>query len=303
MNFDPQRLEDALDAHLRMTVTPETPETLVRALRHAVFPGGGRLRPMLVLAVASALGVEYSRSSALACAVSIEMVHCASLVHDDLPCFDNALLRRGVPTVQHQFGEAMAVLVGDGLILAGFEALARDCLPSLLPQATMLLAAAAGAGRGLVAGQSWELDPREESARTQVGLVTRYHEQKTGALFRAACEMGAVVGGASPQVRSDFANFGMNVGRLYQQLDDLLDVIGDAAALGKPVGQDVRHSRPTAMQASALVRDVHEATQSFFAELQASIPRCKNPEILQQLLVAMQKRTQKMLPAELRRAS
>ncbi|MEM1414049.1 MAG: polyprenyl synthetase family protein, partial [Myxococcota bacterium] len=172
------RIEAALELALQ-DVDRDAPPRLRAALHHAVFPGGARVRPRLCLAVADACGGEPSEL-AVATGAALELLHCASLAHDDLPCFDDADLRRGRPSVHRAYGVSTAVLAGDALILKAFEVVAKagHVAPHRLPALMTLLAEAAGPARGLVAGQAWEAEPEVD--------VAKYHQAKTGALFVAA---------------------------------------------------------------------------------------------------------------------
>ncbi|HEU4411209.1 MAG TPA: polyprenyl synthetase family protein [Polyangiaceae bacterium] len=232
-----------LEAALREAVTggprgaAAPPPRLEQALLHAVFPGGARVRPRLVLATARAAGGQ-ADALALAAAVAVELLHCASLAHDDLPCFDDADLRRGLPSVHKAFGEATAVLVGDGLIVLAFEALARalEARPDVGPRPLALLAAAAGPRGGLVAGQAWELEGRDVD-------LAAYHLAKTAALFEASAALGAAVAGADP---APFARLGRAIGMTYQLADDVADRVASVGELGKRPGRDAALGRPTA---------------------------------------------------------
>ncbi len=212
------------------------PGKLGEALAYAVFPGGGRVRPRLCLEVARACGGATDLAYAAAC--SLELLHCASLVHDDLPCFDAAEMRRGRPSVQRVYGEAMAVLVGDGLMVQSFYTLARAVSRrhdvGIAPMLTLL--EAAGPRVGLVAGQAWELEQDVELAA--------YHRAKTASLFEAAAALGALVNGVSPAA---YLDFGRAFGMAYQLADDVADVLSDAKTLGKPTGRDRALGRPTAV--------------------------------------------------------
>lgn len=171
-------------------------------------------------------------------AVAIELIHCASLVHDDLPCFDDAALRRGRATVHARFGEALAVLCGDGLIVAAFDELAHGLARSeTLARAVSLLATAASAGDGLVAGQAWEAEPSPS--------LTRYHHAKTGVLFETATALGALAAGDDP---ARWRPLGAAFGDGFQIADDIVDRVATAAELGKPVRQDLSHARPSAVE-------------------------------------------------------
>ena len=207
-------------------------------MRQAVFGGGGRVRPQLVLAVSKACG-RGSLDVASAAAASIELLHCASLVHDDLPCFDDAQLRRGQPTVHVEHGEALAVLVGDALIAGAFEVIGRGCEshPALLGPLLATVARSVGAVRGIVAGQAWESEPSPN--------LRLYHRAKTGALFEAAVCVGAIAGGGDAGA---WLPVGSRLGEAYQVADDILDFVGSAETLGKPVGQDARNARPSAVK-------------------------------------------------------
>lgn len=237
------------------------PSRLRDALAHAVFPGGARVRPRLTMAIAEAWGG--SREVAAELAASVELLHCASLVHDDLPCFDDADTRRGRASVHKLYGEAMAVLVGDALIVAAFTTLARasSTSPSAARDATAMLGDAAGAVRGLVAGQAWELEPGGPPD------VATYHRAKTASLFEAAAGLGAIAAG---QPARRFVPLGTAIGLAYQIADDLADAHATEARLGKPVGRDAALGRPTALAsgpAIALAR-FHRAV----AQAEAAVP-------------------------------
>lgn len=237
--MDPMtRIEQALDAAVTQVDDPDCPSGLAAAVRYAVFPGGARVRPRLCLAVAAACG-DGTPAIADAAAASIELLHCASLVHDDLPCFDDAPLRRGRPSVHAAFGQQLAVLTGDALIVLAFETLARGCAtePARLVPLTRIVGRAAGVPRGIVAGQAWECEP-------QVSLA-QYQRFKTGALFSAATLAGAVAAGAES---GPWLQFGERLGEAYQVADDIRDVAGDAEELGKPTGRDAVLERPNAVR-------------------------------------------------------
>jgi geranylgeranyl diphosphate synthase type II len=236
--------ESPVEVALRDAITraPATgapaPPKLQEALLHAVFPGGARARPGLCLAVTRAAGGQVD-AAAVAAAAAVELVHCASLAHDDLPCFDDADLRRGGPTVHKVWGDAMAVLVGDALIVLAFDVLARglEARPDLGARPISLLAAATGAHGGLVGGQAWELeDPADVD-------VAAYHRAKTAALFEASAGLGALVAGVAP---ASFAALGRSLGMTYQLADDVCDRVASAEALGKVPGRDAALGRPTA---------------------------------------------------------
>lgn len=266
-----ERIEAALKRALRTSESPSTPPGLRAAMRHAVFPGGARLRPNLCLSVAAACGARSSEDAQADVAASIELLHCASLVHDDLPCFDNAALRRGRPSVHAAFGEEVAVLAGDGLIVAAFDVVASARLsPILVPRLVRCLARGVGAVGGLVAGQAWESEPG-------VGLRT-YHKAKTGALFEAGARAGALLAGDLASARVDtWGEFGARLGEAYQVADDLRDILDDEASLGKPVGQDMVHDRPNACHTYG-IDGALERLRTLLDQALEAMPACEAPE-------------------------
>jgi geranylgeranyl diphosphate synthase type II len=231
-------IDEALEAAITSATGPSTPPTLVKALRYAVFPGGGRLRPQLCLLVAMAESGGWPHPDAVSAAAAIELLHCASLVHDDLPCFDDADSRRGRPSVHRMFGEPIAVLVGDALIVHAFHQAGRGPHAAALVKA---LSDAAGALRGLVAGQAWETE-------TSVAL-DEYHRAKTASLFEAAAAMGAIASGGDA---ARWRELSEALGRAYQAADDIADAIGSAAVIGKPIGQDDAKTRPSLVRSLGL---------------------------------------------------
>lgn len=232
-----ERIEWALEAAMRSVEAEDGPPRLAAALRHALFPGGARLRPRLTLAVAQACGEDGS-GVADAAAAAIEMLHCASLVHDDLPCFDDAETRRGRPSVHAVFGTPIALLAGDALIVLAFETLARGAAhaPQLLSPLVMTIAGGVGAPRGIAAGQAWESEPDPDPQR--------YRCAKTGALFVAATTSGAIAGGGDT---APWRELGHRLGEAYQVADDLLDATSAVDLADKPVGRDAALGRPNAV--------------------------------------------------------
>ncbi|MTW22125.1 polyprenyl synthetase family protein [Allochromatium palmeri] len=230
------RIEQALAAAIDTVAVPGCPPRLAEAVRHSVFPGGARVRPRLCLAVAAACGsTDYAAADAAG--VAIELLHCASLVHDDLPCFDDSPLRRGVPSVHRAFGEPLAVLAGDALIILAFEHLARVLVdsPERLAPLLLTISRSVGMPHGITAGQAWECEPQV--------TVEEYHRAKTGSLFTAATAAGALVAGADAAA---WSIVGDKIGEAYQVADDLRDVAASAQEVGKPVGRDAVLNRPSA---------------------------------------------------------
>jgi geranylgeranyl pyrophosphate synthase len=230
--------EQGLDYWL---LEPGVPPELGDAMRYCALNGGKRLRPALVLLTAQALGDDVQDELLHRASVALELVHSYSLVHDDLPGMDNDVLRRGVPTAHVQFGEAMAILVGDALLTRAFALLAELDDPRS-PRLIMELGHAAG-GSGMIAGQAADMD----LCVLPEGLegLEYVHRNKTGALIRAAVRMGAISAGADDATLEALSEYGMLVGLAFQGVDDLLDATGDAATLGKTPGKDTRDGRPS----------------------------------------------------------
>jgi geranylgeranyl diphosphate synthase type II len=205
---------------------------------------------------------------AYAAAVSLELLHAASLVHDDLPCFDDADMRRGRPSTHRAFGEPLAVLAGDALIVLAFESLAVGATPRRVPALTSALARAAGLPSGLVAGQALE---SEASAS-----VVEYHRAKTASLFSAAAQMGALVAGEDPAA---WAKVGELVGRAYQAIDDIRDAVSCADEIGKPVGRDRALGRPSVVQTSGVV-SARAWTRDLLDAARVAVPTCERPELV-----------------------
>lgn len=224
---------------------PNGPEArVVEAMRYATLGGGKRLRPFLVMCGASLFGV--ADASALRAAAAIEMLHCYSLIHDDLPAMDNSDLRRGRPTVHKVYDDATAILAGDGLLTQAFEVLA-DPLTHADPEvrAELVLALArAGGTAGMVGGQMFDLSA-EKMPSLDIGAITRLQRLKTGEVIAFACIAGAILGRASPAARAALQAYAHDLGLAFQIVDDLLDAEGDAAAIGKPVGQDEAAGKAT----------------------------------------------------------
>ncbi len=209
---------------------------VVEAMRYSALGDGKRLRPFLVVRSAALFDVPLER--ALRAAAALEMIHCYSLIHDDLPAMDDSDLRRGRPTVHKAFDEATAILAGDGLLTEAFAVLAD---PATHPEAAVrielvaALAAASGAA-GMVGGQMIDLSP--DRSTLDLAGITELQRLKTGALIAHGCEAGAILGQAGADERGALAGYAADLGLAFQIVDDLLDAEGSAAELGKPTGQD-----------------------------------------------------------------
>lgn len=273
------RIESTLGRALSRAGKPGAPPKLAEAMRYAVFPGGARVRPSLCLAVASSCGDDQP-GLADAAGAAIELLHCASLVHDDLPCFDDAPTRRGKPSVHRAYGEPLAVLAGDALIVLAFETLAARIVdhPARAAHLMRIVAGSVGMPFGIVAGQAWESE--------QDAILADYQRAKTGSLFAAATEAGAVAAGGDSQL---WRVVGERLGEAYQVADDIQDVIGDAALLGKPTGVDATYARPNAVAQHGLEGATRHLKQLVRDAVDA-VPPCAGQEMLQQMILQQSKR-------------
>ena len=267
------RIEGALEAAVARTVADNGPPLLSAAIRHAVFPGGARVRPRMTLAVAQACGGD-DPVLADAAAGAVEMLHCASLVHDDLPCFDDADTRRGRPSVHAVYGAPLALLAGDALIVMAFEALARGAAasPQRLIKLLSTVTRGVGAPFGIVAGQAWESEPNPPPEQ--------YRCAKTGALFVAATMAGALASGGDP---TPWRALGQRLGEAYQVADDLLDAVSSAEECDKPVGRDAALGRPNTIAELGIPGAVRRL-ESLIADAMNSIPPCPGEEELRELV-------------------
>ena len=281
--LEAKEIEKALQKSIRhMQEAPGAPK-LGDALEYAVFPGGGRIRPQLCMEVANACGYEDERLVISSC-LAVELIHCASLVHDDLPCFDNALLRRGKDSTHIKFGEPLAILAGDSLIVRAFEELAAASSghsDKLVPLITML-GKSTGMPAGICSGQGWESEREID--------LSSYHRLKTSSLFVAASQMGAVSAGSDPE---PWLGLGECIGEAFQIADDLRDYKGSEESIGKPINQDVFNNRPNAAMelgsegARCKIKDVLEKAI-------LSIPECSGKD---QLVRIVQKQAKVLMSA------
>ncbi|WP_394699143.1 polyprenyl synthetase family protein [uncultured Cohaesibacter sp.] len=221
----------------------KSPESLLAAMRHGALNGGKRIRPFLMIETARMLG--YEAPGVLQAACALECVHCYSLIHDDLPAMDDDDLRRGKPTVHVEFGEAMAILAGDGLLTLAFEVLAEESIhPDASVRAELVLGLARNAGlKGMVGGQVLDIEA-EHRTKTEEEIL-RLQAMKTGALLRYACEAGATLACASTEDRARVTRFGTIIGLAFQLADDLLDVTATSEQLGKTAGKDLKSEKAT----------------------------------------------------------
>jgi farnesyl diphosphate synthase len=238
------------------------PKRLIDAMRYSSLGGGKRLRPFLVVESAAVFGVE--RDAALLAGAALECIHCYSLIHDDLPAMDNSDLRRGRPTLHKVYDDATAILAGDALLTLAFDIISRDEIhrdATVRLLLTRALARAAGIG-GMAGGQMLDLAGEGRFGDREPVDVARLQQMKTGALLRFGCVAGALLGQSTPQQYQALDDYGRALGEAFQIADDLLDVEGDAAALGKPAGADAALNKTTFVTqlgiagAKARVRDL-----------------------------------------------
>ena len=269
-----KRAEAALQSHFQTAAGVGAPPRLQAAMQHAVFSGGARIRPQLCMAVATACGDDAPELTNAA-AVALELMHCASLVHDDMPAFDNADVRRGRPTVHKAFSEPLALLAGDGLIVMAFQVLLQSGRqhPERLITLMENLSRGVGLPSGIVAGQAWECETAADLAQ--------YQRSKTGALFVSATCAGAI---ASGRACEPWAPLGAFLGEAYQVADDIRDVLGDIASLGKPVGQDTLNDRPSSAQAMGLEGAIAHF-DALIKQAGDAIPDCTHRDMLGQLVL------------------
>lgn len=274
------RLDD-VEQGLSRWVGVDAPALLGEAMRYAVLDGGKRLRPLLVLAASDA--VDGLRAAALRAACAAELVHAYSLVHDDMPCMDNDVLRRGKPTVHVQFGEAQALLAGDALQALAFELLVplrpedapaaandeADIPAAMQARLCSLLARAAGA-QGMAGGQA--IDLASVGLQLSEDQLRQMHRLKTGALLQGSVLMGAACGSVSDSARSALSEYGAALGLAFQVVDDILDVVADSATLGKTAGKDAANDKPTYVSLMGL-EGARAYADSLAAQAQAALAR------------------------------
>lgn len=258
------KINSALEAYL-----PDNEDVVSQAMRYSVRNGGKRIRPVLVLEFCKVCGGDEDKALAFACA--LEMIHTYSLIHDDLPCMDDDDYRRGKPSCHVAFGEANALLAGDGLLTLAFETAARSALlPEQIVKGISALAKAAGV-LGMIGGQVMDLE--NEGKKVGVDVLEKTDHLKTGELIRVACVLGCIAANADEEKIRAAENYAAGIGLAFQIVDDILDVVGDEKALGKPIGSDKENEKSTYVSAlgleesrkkvSALTADAKEALSAF----------------------------------------
>lgn len=267
--------EALLDRLLSTTPVPgeiDRPGRLIDAMRYVALGGGKRFRPFLVIESAALFGVP--RHNALMAGAALECVHCYSLAHDDLPAMDNDALRRGQPTAHKKYDEATAILAGDGLLTFAFDILSRvetHADPAVRIALVMALSRAAGVG-GMAGGQMLDLAAEGRFGAQKLGAadVRRLQAMKTGALLRFGCEAGAILAAAASPQRSALLRYGSAVGEAFQIADDLLDIEGDPALVGKQTGKDAAAGKATFVSVLG-VAGAKTRLQELVAEAEAAL--------------------------------
>jgi farnesyl diphosphate synthase len=252
---------DDVESALSRWVVAHAPAGLGQAMRYAVLDGGKRLRPLLVMAASEA--VRGNPAAALRAACAVELIHAYSLVHDDMPCMDNDVLRRGKPTVHVKYGQASALLAGDALQALAFELLTPegDEVPAVQQAALCRLLARAAGHEGMAGGQA--IDLASIGRALTEDELRHMHRLKTGALLQGSVMMGAACGRPDARASQALSVYGAAIGLAFQVVDDILDVTADSGTLGKTAGKDAAHDKPTYVSLLGLDRSLAYAQELF----------------------------------------
>ncbi len=267
----------------------DAPARLMESIAYSLYAGGKRLRPALVIESFHACGGDDStRSSAMAAAAAMELIHTFSLIHDDLPAMDNDDLRRGRPTNHKVFGEAMAILAGDAMTVMAFELLAIDAAPGVVGAMVRELASGAGP-EGMIGGQV--LDMEGESKKLDMEQLRRLHRMKTGALLTSSCRLGAIAANASEETVNRLSSFGANLGLAFQIIDDILDETSTPEQMGKATGKDAAKGKNTYPSLVGLDSSREQADAALQAALESIEPLGKRGQALQTIARFVVQRT------------
>jgi farnesyl diphosphate synthase len=263
--------QQTVERALEDWVPTDAPAGLGEAMRYGVLDGGKRLRPLLVLAASEA--VHGHAQAALRAAVAVELIHAYSLVHDDMPCMDNDVLRRGKPTVHVQFGQAQAMLAGDAMQALAFDVLTPDgeVVPAALQARLCALLARSAGHAGMAGGQA--IDLASIGVSLDEASLRNMHRRKTGALLQASVLMGAACGATDARAWKALSDYGAAIGLAFQVVDDILDVTQESHTLGKTAGKDEHHNKPTYVSLMGLRgahHHAHELRDQAHAALAAS---------------------------------
>ena len=263
-----ERVETALQNWVACPQTCPAPAGLGEAMRYAVLDGGKRLRPLLVLAACEA--VAGNPQAALRAACAVELIHAYSLVHDDMPCMDNDVLRRGKPTVHVRFGQAQALLAGDALQALAFELLTPDdsTMPASMQALLCRMLAQAAGFQGMAGGQA--IDLASVGQPISAAQLHEMHKRKTGALLQASVMMGAACGRPTASAQRALSDYGAALGLAFQVVDDVLDVVADSGTLGKTAGKDAAQDKPTFVSLMGLQASKKYA-QELLSQAQSSL--------------------------------
>lgn len=232
-------IESALDKAL----PKKQGHQVLSAMAYSAEAGGKRIRPVLLLEFCRMLGGDVQKAVPLACAV--EMIHTYSLIHDDLPCMDDDDLRRGKPSCHRQFGEATALLAGDGLLTMAFSMIASAELSAEVRMGAVRILSERAGVFGMIGGQEMDLQNEKKGRGVSVEILTETYALKTSALLQSACEMGVLAGGGDEDAVGKAGEYAYHLGLAFQIVDDILDVTGDEQALGKPIGSDEENGKVT----------------------------------------------------------
>jgi farnesyl diphosphate synthase len=277
-DFDPwmQAELQAVEAALSLHVCPDAPAGLGEAMRYGVLDGGKRLRPLLVLAAAQA--VNGHPGAALRAACAVELIHAYSLIHDDMPCMDNDILRRGKPTVHVKFGQAQAMLAGDAMQALAFEVLTPDpaVIPATLQAELVRLLSRASGVQGMAGGQA--IDLAHVGQALDESTLQDMHRRKTGALLQASVLMGAACGPTSAANWEALAAYGAAIGLAFQVVDDILDVTQASETLGKTAGKDADANKPTYVSLLGLA-GARARAEALHAAAHAALRACTLPGV------------------------
>lgn len=272
--------EKSLKEYNFLTAETQSQKNLIEAMNYSLSAGGKRIRPVLVMAFCSAMGADYKKAKAPACA--IEMIHTFSLIHDDLPAMDNDDLRRGKPSCHKAYGEAMAILAGDALSVLPFEIIADDTELSAEQKIKIISALAKATGKaGMIGGQVIDMENEQRNDVDEENLRNMY-KNKTGQLIAVSCAMGCIVAGADEETINLSAEYGYKLGLAFQIIDDILDVTASTEEIGKPVGSDAEENKTTFVTLYG-VEKAQEIADKITAEAMEYLEKTGNDSFLAEL--------------------
>lgn len=279
--------EESLAKYNSLTAETEPQKNLIEAMNYSLSAGGKRIRPVLVMAFCEAMGADYRKAKAPACA--IEMIHTFSLIHDDLPAMDDDDLRRGKPSCHKAFGEAMAILAGDALAVMPFEIIAADEELSAEQKVKIISVLAKATGKsGMIGGQVIDMENEQRNDVDEENLRNMYRN-KTGQLIAVSCAMGCIVAGADEEIINFSAEYGYKLGLAFQIIDDILDVTASTEEIGKPAGSDAEENKTTFVTLYG-VEKAQEIADRITAEALECLEKTGNDSFLAELTRTLLKR-------------